>query len=108
MEPDELEALAASTVDEAEPVEGGQYFITWKDTASYREPGGNPVGLLRAGRNGFYGQKNFSEARVTDGEYTSTWWAQTNDHSGNRQVWVNTIYFKGGENDQPVEGLRQL
>ncbi|WP_268977965.1 serine/threonine-protein kinase [Streptomyces sp. GS7] len=69
-------------------------------TASFQQ-----VGHLNAGTNYFYCQANLGR-RETYGKWTNVWWAKTDDDSGNSGVYVSVVYLTGGENDQPVPGLR--
>ncbi len=83
---------------------GGRYeCTTWHSAASYNQ-GGARVGTLHAGRNYFYCQADLGR-RETSGRWTNTWWARTDDDSGNTNVYVSDVYLKGGANDQPVPGL---
>ncbi|MGW7006837.1 serine/threonine-protein kinase [Streptomyces sp. NPDC054933] len=75
----------------------------WRGAASYSQ-GGARVGTVHAGTNYFYCQANLGR-RATDGQWTNTWWARTDDDSGNTNVYVSDVYLKGGANDRPVPGL---
>ncbi|GAA1930084.1 hypothetical protein GCM10009753_74860 [Streptantibioticus ferralitis] len=75
----------------------------WHGAPSYSQ-GGARVGTVHAGTNYFYCQANLGR-RATDGQRTNTWWARTDDDSGNTNVYVSDVYLKGGANDQPVPGL---
>ncbi|MFF5369662.1 protein kinase [Streptomyces sp. NPDC013187] len=83
---------------------GGKYNCqVWKTADSYTASG-TKVGILKAGTNYFYCQRNLGR-RETSGEWTNVWWAKTDDDSGNTDVWVSDVYIKGGDNDGPVPGL---
>ncbi|GGW95551.1 hypothetical protein GCM10010341_16000 [Streptomyces noursei] len=69
-------------------------------TASFQQ-----VGHLNMGTNYFYCQAKLGR-RETYGKWTNVWWAKTDDDSGNSGVYVSVVYLTGGENDQPVPGLR--
>ncbi|MET8680269.1 protein kinase [Streptomyces sp. NPDC004647] len=82
---------------------GGKYNCTvWRTADSYDDPG-NKVGTLNAGTNYFYCQRQ--GRRETYGQWTNTWWARTDDDSGNTGVFVSDVYIKGGDNDKPLPGL---
>ncbi|MGW0292199.1 protein kinase domain-containing protein [Streptomyces tuirus] len=86
------------------PIGGGKYNCqVWKTADSYTASG-TKAGILNAGTNYFYCQRNLGR-RETSGEWTNIWWAKTDDDSGNTDVWVNDVYIKGGDNDAPVPGL---
>nr|WP_229852557.1 serine/threonine-protein kinase [Streptomyces albospinus] len=76
----------------------------WRTAASYTASF-QQVGHLNAGTNYFYCQANLGR-RETYGKWTNVWWAKTDDDSGNSGVYVSVVYLTGGENDQPVPGLR--
>lgn len=83
---------------------GGKYNChVWK-TADSHTVSGTKAGVLKAGTNYFYCQRNLGR-RETDGPWTNVWWARTDDDSGNTGVWVSDVYIKGGDNDGPVPGL---
>ncbi|BCL18811.1 protein kinase domain-containing protein [Streptomyces tuirus] len=86
------------------PIGGGKYNCqVWKTADSYTASG-TKTGILNAGTNYFYCQRNLGR-RETSGQWTNIWWAKTDDDSGNTDVWVNDVYIKGGDNDAPVPGL---
>ncbi|MCE6995091.1 hypothetical protein LZG04_09755 [Saccharothrix sp. S26] len=66
----------------------------------------NRWGWLNDQREYFYCQKN-TDKKVTVGRYWNTWWALTDDDSGNVGTWVNVVYIKGGGNGQPHPDLRR-
>ncbi|MFH8572064.1 protein kinase [Streptomyces sp. NPDC017993] len=76
----------------------------WRTASSYTESF-QQVGTLNAGTNYFYCQANLGR-RETYGKWTNVWWAKTDDDSGNSGVYVSVVYLTGGQNDQPVPGLR--
>ncbi|MFD0307937.1 protein kinase [Streptomyces sp. NPDC127119] len=85
-------------------VGGGKYNCqVWKTAASYTAAGAR-AGTLNAGTNYFYCQQDLGR-RETSGRWTNTWWAKTDDDSGNTGVWVSDVYVQGGDNDAPVPGL---
>ncbi|WP_037676068.1 serine/threonine-protein kinase [Streptomyces griseus] len=83
---------------------GGKYNCQVSRTAKSYTFSGTEVGVLRAGRNYFYCQRNLGR-RETYGAWTNVWWAKTDDDSGNTDVYVSDVYIKGGDNDSPVPGL---
>ncbi|WP_420312591.1 protein kinase domain-containing protein [Streptomyces sp. YS-B37] len=83
---------------------GGKYNCqVWRSAKSYTASG-TEVGVLGAGTNYFFCQQNLGR-RETYGQWTNTWWAKTDDDSGNTNVYVSAVYLKGGDNDEPVPGL---
>jgi hypothetical protein len=36
---------------------------------------------------------------------TNTWWAKTDDDSGNKKVWVSATVFTVGGQNEPIPGL---
>ncbi|RFU85055.1 serine/threonine protein kinase, partial [Streptomyces triticagri] len=86
------------------PTGGGKYNCeVWRTAKSYTA-GGTEAGVLNSGTNYFYCQANLGR-RESHGEWTNVWWAKTDDDSGNRDVHVNVVNIKGGDNDAPVPGL---
>ncbi|WP_093719322.1 serine/threonine-protein kinase [Streptomyces sp. DI166] len=86
------------------PIGGGKYNCeVWRTAKSYTAAG-TEVGVLNTGTNYFYCQQNLGR-RQSVGQWTNIWWAKTDDDSGNTDVWVNDVYVKGGDNDEPVPGL---
>ena len=82
----------------------GKYNCTvWRTAKSYNASG-TEVGVLNSGTNYFYCQQDLGR-RETSGEWTNTWWAKTDDDSGNADVHVSAVYIEGGANDEPVPGL---
>ncbi|MFH9042151.1 protein kinase [Streptomyces sp. NPDC017966] len=95
---------AATAAPVCHPVGGGKYNCqVWRTATSYTASG-TEAGLLNAGTNYFYCQQNLGR-RETHGEWTNTWWARTDDDSGNTGVWVSDVYIRGGADDAPVPGL---
>ncbi|OKH98574.1 hypothetical protein A6A06_28505 [Streptomyces sp. CB02923] len=82
---------------------GNSNCLVWRGAASYTSSF-QQVGTLNAGTNYFYCQANLGR-RETYGRWTNTWWAKTDDDSGNTGVYVSAVYLKGGRNDAPVPGL---
>jgi eukaryotic-like serine/threonine-protein kinase len=83
---------------------GGKYNCqVWKQAKSYTASG-TEKGVLNAGTNYFYCQRNLGR-RETSGQWTNVWWAKTDDDNGNTNVFVSDVYIEGGDNDQPVPGL---
>ncbi|MHB6906101.1 serine/threonine-protein kinase [Streptomyces sp. DB-54] len=76
----------------------------WRTATSYTDSF-QQVGHLNAGTNYFYCQAKLGR-RETYGKWTNVWWAKTDDDSGNSGVYISVVYLTGGENDQPVPGLR--
>lgn len=86
------------------PIGGGKYNCqVWRQADSYTADGSR-VGVLKAGTNYFYCQQDLGR-RETSGRWTNTWWARTDDDSGNTNVYVSDVYISGGDNDQPLPGL---
>ncbi|GCD47309.1 serine/threonine protein kinase [Streptomyces paromomycinus] len=86
------------------PIGGGKVNCqVWRAAASYTGSFQH-VGTLNAGTNYFYCQANLGR-RESYGRWTNTWWARTDDDSGNSGVYVSAVYLKGGRNDAPVPGL---
>ncbi|HEY9368949.1 MAG TPA: serine/threonine protein kinase, partial [Streptomyces sp.] len=83
---------------------GGKYNCeVWRTEKTYRHDGGE-MGVLNAGTNYFYCQVDLGR-RETYGKWTNTWYARTDDDSGNTNVYFSVVYIKGGDNDQPIPGL---
>ncbi|WP_369187812.1 protein kinase [Streptomyces sp. R08] len=83
---------------------GGKYNCqVWRSAKSYTASG-TGVGVLGSGTNYFFCQQDLGR-RETYGQWTNTWWAKTDDDSGNTNVYVSAVYLKGGDNDEPVPGL---
>lgn len=83
---------------------GGRYNCSvWRTAKSYTSSGAE-AGVLNAGTNYFYCQRDLGR-RETHGQWTNVWWAKTDDDSGNTGVFVSDVYLQGGDNDKPVPGL---
>ncbi|MFD6292292.1 serine/threonine-protein kinase [Streptomyces sp. NPDC060205] len=94
----------ASAAPVCHAIGGGKYNCqVWKTAASYTAAGAR-AGTLNAGTNYFYCQQDLGR-RETSGRWTNTWWAKTDDDSGNTGVWISDVYVQGGDNDSPVPGL---
>lgn len=85
-------------------VGGGTYNCEVYRTATSYTASGAEAGVLNAGTNYFYCQQNLGR-RETSGRWTNTWWAKTDDDSGNTGVFISDVYIQGGDNDQPLPGL---
>ncbi|WP_329391303.1 serine/threonine-protein kinase [Streptomyces sp. NBC_01716] len=86
------------------PIGGGKYNCqVWRQANSYTADGAQ-AGVLNAGTNYFYCQRNLGR-RETSGQWTNIWWAKTDDDNGNTNVFVSDVYISGGDNDQPLPGL---
>jgi hypothetical protein len=95
---------ATTPAPSCHPIGGGKYNCeVWRTAKSYTASG-TEVGVLNAGTNYFYCQRNLGR-RETHGEWTNVWWAKTDDDSGNTNVYVSDVYVQGGDNDAPVPGL---
>ncbi|MFG2372115.1 protein kinase [Streptomyces sp. NPDC048504] len=93
-----------SPVSACESIGGGKYNCqVWRSAKSYTASG-TEVGVLGAGTNYVFCQENLGR-RETYGQWTNTWWAKTDDDSGNTNVYVSDVYLKGGDNDEPVPGV---
>ncbi|MGW5878488.1 hypothetical protein ACWFMI_18250 [Nocardiopsis terrae] len=81
------------------------YYSTWRDARTYWSQGSRypTSGWLWAGRHYFFCQVEGEPH--TDGESYSTWWALTDDDTGNRDVFVSATAFRDHEPWQPVQGL---
>ncbi|MGW2788742.1 protein kinase domain-containing protein [Streptomyces sp. NPDC001251] len=87
------------------PTAGGKFNCqVWRAAQSIRHNGA-AAGVLNTGTNYFYCQTDLGR-RETYGKWTNTWWARTDDDSGNTNVYVSVVYLKGGDNNQPVPGLK--
>ncbi|MCT9088615.1 protein kinase [Streptomyces sp. ASQP_92] len=96
---------AAPPAGSCRPIAAGKVNCqVWRSAKSIRQDGA-AAGVLNAGTNYFYCQTNLGR-RETYGKWTNTWWARTDDDSGNTNVYVSVVYLKGGDNDQPVPGLK--
>ncbi|AYG84346.1 Serine/threonine-protein kinase PrkC [Streptomyces hundungensis] len=96
---------AAPPAGSCQPIAGGKVNCqVWRSAKSIRQDG-TAAGVLNAGTNYFYCQTNLGR-RETYGKWTNTWWARTDDDSGNTNVYVSVVYVKGGANDEPVPGLK--
>ncbi len=94
----------ASSAPVCHAIGGGKYNCqVWKTATSYTAAGAQ-AGTLYAGTNYFYCQQDLGR-RETSGKWTNTWWARTDDDSGNTGVYVSDVYIQGGDNDSPVPGL---
>ena len=93
-----------SPASACQSIGGGKYNCQVWRSAKSSTASGTEVGVLGAGTNYFYCQQNLGR-RETYGQWTNTWWAKTDDDSGNTNVYVSDVYLKGGDNDEPVPGL---
>lgn len=109
-----LSLAETAFADAATPTAASKYYYnTWTTANSYHWVGnGHPHwmktgGKLFAGRNYFYCQFNWGEnQRYTDKwGNTNTWWAKTDDDSGNKKVWVSATVFTVGGQNEPIPGL---
>ncbi|MFJ1747501.1 protein kinase [Streptomyces sp. NPDC088116] len=96
------------SVPEPDPVcqsvGGGKYNCqVYRSATSYTDSG-TEAGVLKAGTNYFYCQQDLGR-RETYGRWTNTWWARTDDDSGNTGVFISDVYIQGGDNDRPLPGL---
>ncbi|HJE59763.1 MAG TPA: hypothetical protein K8V84_14840 [Nocardiopsis listeri] len=82
------------------------HYSTWRDAHSYRSPDNRypSGGLLWAGRHAFFCQTEGQAHSDGEGGY-STWWALTDDQTGNRDVYVSVTAFRIAEPWRPIEGL---
>ncbi|WP_105969324.1 serine/threonine-protein kinase [Streptomyces geranii] len=95
---------SADDTPACESIGAGKYNCTvWRTAKSY-DAAGTEVGVLKAGTNYFFCQEHL-DRRETAGEWTNTWWARTDDDSGNTDVHVSVVYIQGGDNDLAVPGL---
>ncbi|WP_431872247.1 hypothetical protein [Nocardiopsis eucommiae] len=82
------------------------YYTTWRDARTYwsqesRYPTG---GWLWTGRHYFFCQVE-GEPHSDGEDAYSTWWALTDDDTGNRDVFVSATAFRDNEPWKPIEGL---
>lgn len=82
------------------------HYSTWRDAHSYRSPENRypSGGLLWIGRHAFFCQTEGQAHSDGEGGY-STWWALTDDQTGNRDVYVSATAFRVAEPWRPIEGL---
>ncbi|MGW5416046.1 hypothetical protein [Actinomadura geliboluensis] len=107
-----LSPAGSALADAAAPAAASKYYYnTWITADSYSWVGnGHPHwlptgGKLFAGRNYFYCQNDWGQRYTDKWGNTNTWWAQTDDDSGNRKVWVSaTVFTVGGQNER-IPGL---
>ncbi|MEV4675547.1 MULTISPECIES: hypothetical protein [Actinomadura] len=107
-----LSPAGSAFADAAAPAAASKYYYnTWITADSYSWVGnGHPHwlptgGKLFAGRNYFYCQNDWGQRYTDKWGNTNTWWAQTDDDSGNRKVWVSaTVFTVGGQNER-IPGL---
>lgn len=107
-----LSPAGSAFADVAAPAAASKYYYnTWITADSYSWVGnGHPHwlptgGKLFAGRNYFYCQNDWGQRYTDKWGNTNTWWAQTDDDSGNRKVWVSaTVFTVGGQNER-IPGL---
>lgn len=98
------ESATSSPATECVSIGDGKYNCSvWRNAKSYTASG-TEMGVLYSGTNYFYCQQDLGR-RETSGEWTNTWWAKTDDDSGNADVYVSDVYITGGANDEPVPGL---
>ncbi|WP_438829199.1 protein kinase domain-containing protein [Streptomyces adonidis] len=101
---DPSEGATSSPATACVSIGGGKYNCSvWRTAKSYTASG-TQMGVLYSGTNYFYCQQDLGR-RETSGEWTNTWWAKTDDDSGNADVYVSDVYIEGGANDEPVPGL---
>ncbi|MET9359340.1 serine/threonine-protein kinase [Streptomyces sp. NPDC006632] len=91
---------AAPPAGSCRPTAGGRFDCQVWRTAKSTQRDGAPAGVLKAGTNYFYCQTNLGRRE------TYAWWARTDDDSGHTNVYVSVVYVKGGDNNQPVPGLK--
>jgi hypothetical protein len=82
------------------------YYTTWREARTYwsqdtRYPTG---GWLWQGRHPFFCQAEGQPHGDGKGNHT-TWWALTDDDTGNRDVFVSATAFQVVEPWKPIEGL---
>ncbi|MFF3487880.1 serine/threonine-protein kinase [Streptomyces sp. NPDC002701] len=95
---------ASSPAPVCHAIGGGKYNCqVWRTASSYTAAGAR-AGTLNSGTNYFYCQQDLGR-RESHGRWTNTWWAKTDDDSGNSGVYVSDVYIQGGDNDSPVPGL---
>ena len=107
-----LVPISAEAASGCYGIGGGKYNCNvWKTASTWwctttdqtDSCNGVPAGILRAGTNYFYCQQWGHEYRY--GSYYNHYWAQTDDDSGNKRVWLPVVYISGGVNDGRIPGL---
>ncbi|MFD9483418.1 hypothetical protein ACFWBX_05335 [Streptomyces sp. NPDC059991] len=78
----------------------------WRTAKSYRHDGGG-MGVLNAGTDYFYGQVDLGR-RETYGKWTNTYWARTDDDSGNTNVHVCVVHLKAVPTTRRCRGCGPL
>ncbi|MFF2523100.1 serine/threonine-protein kinase [Streptomyces liangshanensis] len=94
----------SGTAPACHSIGGGKYNCYVYRTATSYTAAGEQAGVLNLGTNYFFCQQDLGR-RETHGAWTNTWWAKTDDDSGNTGVFVSDVYIRGGDNDRPVPGL---
>jgi hypothetical protein len=83
---------------------GGTYGCTVVKVANSFDDDRNKVGLVYKGTHTFYCQADLGISRTRAG-VTSTWWAKTDDDSGNSGVWITVTVVGGAVDSTPLSGL---
>ncbi len=86
-----------------------QYCTVWTANVpvrTSRDPNSPVVGYLVVGgrANWFLGQTQGCEFTYPGKTWSNDWWAYTEADDG-RWGWTSVVYFSGGGNDQPADGL---
>jgi hypothetical protein len=83
---------------------GGTYDCTVIKAANSFDDDRNKVGVVLKGTRAFYCQADLGISR-TRAAVTSTWWAKTDDDSGNSGVWITVTVVSGAVDNTPLSGL---
>jgi hypothetical protein len=83
---------------------GGAYDCTVVKAAKSFDDDGNKVGTVGKGVRSFSCQADLGRSRTRAG-VTTTWWARTDDDSGNSGVWITDAVLQGAVSGEPVSGL---
>jgi tRNA A-37 threonylcarbamoyl transferase component Bud32 len=82
----------------------GTYSCTVLKVARSYDDDGNKAGLVGKGVRAFSCQADLGRSRTRAG-VTTTWWAKTDDDSGNSDVWITDAVIEGALSQQPLSGL---
>ncbi|WP_405734287.1 serine/threonine protein kinase [Streptomyces sp. NBC_01537] len=83
---------------------GGTYDCTVIKAANSFDDDRTKVGVVYKGTRAFYCQADVGISRTRAG-VTSTWWAKTDDDSGNSGVWITVTVISGAVDNTPLSGL---
>jgi hypothetical protein len=95
---------APASTDACTDAGGGAYDCTVVKAANSFDDDRNKVGVVLKGTRAFYCQADVGISRTRAG-VTSTWWAKTDDDSGNSGVWITVTVVSGAVDNTPLSGL---